>query len=362
MSLTFFIGPSGSGKTTELIKLLRKATKEGASTFLYLPDHPHISQRPNVKKGGLMGCRTRQLYFPISDVINDGGLVTALSNSHSGDVVALDEAQHFGEGIFDSIVEAANRGVLVAAALPLLPSFPRDACKDLSIVTPNHSEAIQHLEKILLESGPKPGERYTYSPIYGVDLPAFSYVRKDCEARLKLLLASAKQAMNFTETAPAGSSYLDVGCCTGYFVEGMADAGFTSVGVEVQSCFAKLCSFNSDFRKSGTLYIQENLYDYAKHSKYYDVISAFAVVQWVMAQRGYEEGLECLKNLMDCARKVFVLEMGYTSEDIYKDKIDVTINREWVENALSTIGHFNHIEFHPQGTGGIWRDLFIAYR
>ena len=60
---------------------------------------------------------------------------------------------------------------------------------------------------------------------------------------------------------------------------------------------------------------------------------------------------------------ICVVEMGYTAEPIYRDKITdrpMEIDRRWVLNLMEQSGHFDTIELHPTGENGIWRDIFVG--
>lgn len=142
----------------------------------------------------------------------------------------------------------------------------------------------------------------------------------------------------------------------------MAAAGFSSTGVDVQKIYVDMARSLSTFRDSSTTYIQQNAYDFSKGTEKFDIISSFATIQWVMVQRGYAEGSESLVNLMNRENRVFVLEMGYTSEDIYKGKIEVEIDRKWSENVLRNEGGFANVKGYWAGQNGLWRDVFIASR
>lgn len=362
MGLHVFVGESGVGKTTEIIKYLRKAHKAGRRISLYLSDDPFLSNRPNVKPGGKMGCRTAGLHVPITAVLNTNTLRERLAGHTSGDVVAVDEGQYFGEEIVDALADAKGRGVDVVIGMPSPTQLERLMAAGATVISPNHTDAMAEFAEMLERNAPYPNERHAYQPLFGVNLDDFKYVREDCPQRLNLMLSAARKQLNFTTDAPAGKTYVDVGCCSGYFCEGMAAAGFESTGVDVQQIFIDMGKKLSDFRGSGVTYIKQNAYDFSKRGEHYDIISSFATIQWVMTQRGYDEGLETLVCLMDRANEMFVLEMGYTSEDIYKGKISVEIDRQWTENVLRNEGRFANVKGYWQGQNGLWRDVFIATR
>jgi hypothetical protein len=84
-----------------------------------------------------------------------------------------------------------------------------------------------------------------------------------------------------------------------------------------------------------------------------------------MAQRGYAAGVNCFKALFERTRHVCIVEMGYSTEEIYKTKIldrPGEIDKHWVLGIMKEHGNFQHIEFYPSGERGIWRDIFIGYK
>ncbi|MFA7430316.1 MAG: methyltransferase domain-containing protein [Rhodospirillaceae bacterium] len=361
MALTVFIGPPGAGKSTEIIKLLRRAQRNGDRVALYLPDHEFLNCRPNVKPGGYMGCRTGGLSFPITKVVGVAELETILGAAQPRDLVVIDEVQYLGPSICPALIRAHHNDVNVVVGMPSqhqLIDLEKGGC---TVVKPNHAQDVSEFDKLLETSPPFPGERRAYQPLFGLDLD-FSYVREDCPQRLKIMLSACRIKMGFSSEVPAGKTYLDVGCCSGYFVEGMASAGFKSTGVDVQKVFFDIGRKLSTYRDSGTEYILENASDFSRREEKYDVISTFATIQWVMVQQGYEAGRQALINLMNRANDVFVLEMGYSSEDVYKGKIDVEIDREWTLSILKNEGAFGAVRGYWAGENGLWRDVFVAMR
>ena len=57
-----------------------------------------------------------------------------------------------------------------------------------------------------------------------------------------------------------------------------------------------------------------------------------------------------------------MIEMGYTAEEIYKDKLPFAIDRSWVLDRMRTEGKFDEVLLFKKGTRGIWRDLFVGIR
>ncbi len=79
-----------------------------------------------------------------------------------------------------------------------------------------------------------------------------------------------------------------------------------------------------------------------------------------MVQRSYDAGAECIEMLAGKTRRVMVLEMPYSAEEHYSDKLSVQIDRDWVLDVIRPC--FAKVDLIEAGTHGIKRDLFIGYK
>ena len=133
----------------------------------------------------------------------------------------------------------------------------------------------------------------------------------------------------------------------------MAEQGFRSHGVDVAEHFIFWANKVAFSKGQAIDYKCQDLLDFLRTSdSTYDVVSTFATVQWVMDQRGYEAGMECFQRIFEKTGSICIVEMGYTTEDIYKMKIKdrpSEIDRQWVMNLMESSGKFSQIEFHPAG-------------
>ena len=93
----------------------------------------------------------------------------------------------------------------------------------------------------------------------------------------------------------------------------------------------------------------------------FDITSALSVFQWIMIQAGVERGLECLDLLFQKTERICFLEMGYTAEAHYKDRLKIQIDREWTRAMLER-GGFAEVRVLDARTHGIKRDLFVGLR
>lgn len=366
MAVKVFAGPTGSGKSTTMIRMLRNERNKGRKVYLFLSaDTTILTSRRNVRPGGLMGCRTPGLTFPINFVEKTPSTIRVLEELPPGSLAAFDEAQYFDDRIAESWMEASHRGIDVVIGMPSARQLRKLKQGGAEIEMVNSGQALKQIVEELYLNKPFPGERHAYQPIFGVDLPDWTFVRQDSLARLNNIL-NASQAYfsavdrNLTETE---LRFLDFGCCSGFFCEGLAQQGYQATGVDVQNVFLKWGKMLSDLNMSNVRYVCKDGLTFAQElDEKFDVISALATVQWIMVQKGYDAGATTLRRLFAACEHLFILEMGYTEEDVYKGKIDKTIDRAWVMNFMREYGGFAKIVLAPRGTGGRWRDVFFGFK
>ena len=404
MSLKVFTGLPASGKTSTLIDEMINRKNAGGHVMLILSsEHEALTKRRNVKPGGLMGCRDKNKSYPIDAVMDSNEAAALLTTQEPGTMIVFDEAQYFHPALVGSWQTASERGVDVLVGTPsehqlqLLANishervhievscscgrapasqvlYDKDLTYPLHLCTDCHakqkSDAIASLLAEVRRSEPFPDKLHTYQPFYDLDMEGWALVRTDCPARLNVLLDAVSRCASVGEKLadPLGqASFIDLGCCSGFFSDAMADHGFRSAGVDISKDFIAWASRLANIKAQDVSYVQSDLMSYLTSSaeKRFDVISTFATVQWVMAQSGYEAGLACFEAIFERANSICVVEMGYTAEPIYRDKITdrpMEIDRRWVLNLMEQSGHFDTIELHPTGENGIWRDIFVGFK
>tara|TARA_B110000503_G_scaffold36326_1_gene59408 strand:- start:1298 stop:2887 length:1590 start_codon:yes stop_codon:yes gene_type:complete len=403
MSLRVYTGLPASGKTGAIITEMESRKIAGGKVLLILSsEHEELTRRPNVKPQGLMGCRDQAKSYPIDHVIDSLQAAKLLETQASGTMVVFDEAQYFQPELVHGWQQAAERGVDILVGTPSkgqlarLEAVPHErvhmkvACicgddesahvvyKD-DLIYPTHlckrcyeehmNLEVDRLLEVVKKSKPFPGDRHTYQPFFDIEMNGWGLVRKDCMARLNIILDAVSRCEVVSkkiEAAVEQPSFVDLGCCSGFFADGMTTKGFLAAGVDVSEDFIKWASQLAVIKGQAVTYTQQDLLEHlTTTTKHYDVISTFATVQWVMAQKGYEAGIRCFDEIFDKADSICVIEMGYTSEPIYNDKITdrpSEINRDWVHKLMEGSGKFDTIELHPSGENGIWRDIFVGFK
>ena len=430
MSLIALAGLPGVGKTTRLIRTLQEAKEKGRPTRLFLcSDSEELRSRPHVREGGLMGCRTPGLNFPIDHFVPTQAVGQILEELPEGVLVAFDEATWFGPEIVSVWAKAERRGMdLIVSSLSdeqiqrlsrigydvTTMTVPCMLCgreqgtrsvecfvshgRSFVVACDACNEAIEHNrrrarrvrlpEKVSAEivdflkrMKPFPNEEHAYQPLVDIKLPGWDFVRGDSPVRAQLIWAtfndafpSISEATINASSLPSGARselshertphYLDLGCCTGYFCEFFAARGWRSTGLDIDKDFIQLARHLTHLRESRISYFQQGLLDFVRtHTHdFYDITSSFATVQWVMAQSGLDDGMECLKWIFSKAKRMCALEMGYTEEEIYKDKLPIIVDREWVLDTMHSFGGFDQVIHFEKGTRGLWRDLFIGLK
>ena len=403
MSLTVYTGLPAVGKTSRLIDAMRNHQSAGGSVKLFLSsEHYELTRRPNVKPGGIMGCRTPGYNFKIDHVVDTQEAKRLLVAMQKGEMAVFDEAQFFLPEIVSAWCKAAKRGVLVLVGTPSarqldilqkkgqeiteikVPcqcgkadattviyeenlTYPTHLCADCK--DSHQKEVLTDIFKEMRETDPFPGEDKSYQPFHNVDMPGWEFVREDSGARAELVKRAVERCPALVSAREQGGqklTFLDLGCCSGFFCDAMTEYGFSSTGVDVTKRFidwaeriAKLKGQNIDLRaEDAKKYITSS-------DEKIDVTATFATIQWVMTQQGYDAGIECFKHLFDRTRHICIVEMGYTLEDIYKERIPDRpreIDKNWVLDIMQEFGDFAKIEVHPAGENGIWRDVFVGFK
>lgn len=225
-------------------------------------------------------------------------------------------------------------------------------------------EVLDRLER----QAPYPGEKVIYQPIELEECATWRQLRPDSKDRVDLMTRIVRESGLPKSDTYGHSTYLDVGCNTGYFCHQMRRLGFYAEGVDVVEGDIEVArQLDSFFRKDHNNYVIADAYNYLRDTqdRHIDVTSAFAVFQWLMIQTSIERGIECLKWLFAKTNRVCFLEMGYASEAQYKDKLPENIDRTWVWQKMEQLGEFAEIRMYDAKKHGLMfgtRDLFVGIK
>lgn len=405
MSITLLTGLPGSGKSRRLIELVNAAHAEGrpARTFV-CSDFPWPSHHGSFWIHRKLVCGQPGLICDIDHFVSSEEAASILATVPAGSLVAIEEGYAFRRSAVDDWSLASKRGVEVVVAAPsnhqmvLLDEQEYVAtnltvrcqrcesrnAKEVIITTDGGTlsvceacfrelaeEARATIIECLRDEHPSPGEDALYQPVDFPELDGWRLARRDSMARADEVDKVLRDLGLSPGDSQATPSYLDVGCNTGLFCDYFARRGFRAKGVDATTRFITVARLLDAFFRRRTrptgewvLYERANAYEYLRDTQQerFDVTSAFAIFQWLMIQRTEEHGLKCIEWLAAKTKRVCVLEMGYTREDMYKDQLDIDINREWVITAMRERGGFSDIRVIDASPGGLQRDLFIGVR
>ena len=395
MSMEILTGLPGSGKSERLIELVESARDAGQEVqTIACSDSLILQSRPNLTKNRRIGSRSG-LNTKLDRFESTEDAVQFLNTAASGSLLAFDEAQHFGAEIVDAWCAASDRGVNVLIASPsngqlelLLqrghsPKVLTLACQKCGAkeaaeffchMDENRTEAVcdgcyekvkkataKKAARLLKKQAPHPGKKIIYQP---VELPAcerWEIIREDSQRRFEIV----RQACTEIGLLDSESSYLDVGCNTGFFCHRMSQAGFHSTGVDVVKEDIELARLLSAYlRRDYAKYIESDAYTYLKHTQEvrFDVTSAFSVFQWIMIQKTAQHGLHCMNWLFRKSKRLCILEMGESTEDHYVKRIGMKYDSLWIRTFMETSGEFEQVEVYEGEKHGLKRDLFLGIK
>ena len=341
-----------------------------------------------------MGCRSG-LTTEVDHFVSAERCIALLGDAPRGALLAFDEAQHFGERLVEPWCAAAERGaeLLIASASPAqLEALGRaghtstrlplecQACRQREATTffvhrdddrtesvcPSchdslRAEAEREVVERLERGIPYKGQQWIYQPVELEACADWKVVREDTAARFELI----GDACRHQGLPEAHSTYLDVGCNTGYFCNRMAHLGFRSTGVDttvndIEVARLLGCYVRRDFAS----YVLADAHDWLAETRNeaFDVTSAFSVFQWVMIQKTPEHGLDCMRWLFGKTRRICILEMGESTEAHYVERVGMPYDSGWIHRFMRETGEFERIDVIEASEHGILRDLFVGYK
>jgi hypothetical protein len=400
--ITALTGPSGAGKTRQLVERVIQARVDGRTTAnIVRSDHSLIMTRSELTVLRVLPCGDPGMLVSLDHVVPPRECAVILRRLPAGSLAAFDEAQHFGAEIVPAWLQAARRGVEILLTNPSVAQVQelgdrlteerltlpcqrcglRDATTsylapdrdatiavcaacDEELVTTARAEIVRRLE----EQAPHPGQRIIYQPVELPECADWEVLRADSETRLDLMTRVLEAAGVYRrdprEGAPGSYSYLDVGSNTGYFCRQAALLWLRSEGVDVVEGDIEVSRLLSSFIARDTVrYAVADCYEYLRDTQQqrFDVTSAFSVFQWLMVQRSSAQpGIDCLQWLFAKTMRVCFLEMGYSAEGHYRDKLGVDVDRQWVQRQMADSGAFARMAVFDGAANGLMRDLFVG--
>ena len=161
------------------------------------------------------------------------------------------------------------------------------------------------------------------------------------------------------------STYLDVGCNTGFFCHQMYKAGFRSTGVDVTVRGIEVAKLLGTYvRRDYANYGVSDAHEYLRttQGELFDVTSAFSVFQWVMIHKTHEHGLASMRWLFRKTGRICILEMGESTEAHYVERIGMRYDSAWICDFRQRHGGFERIDLLDNKTNKLKRGLLVCCR
>jgi SAM-dependent methyltransferase len=399
--VTIFQGLPGAGKSKRLIELVNAALAAGRPTLTFAcADSPWMCQRDEIQRQRLLCSRDPAFVCKLNHFVSTSEAARILGKVKAKTLVVFEEAQYFAPEIALHWIGAAKRGLelLICSPSPaqkqLLCAYPRieanftipcQRChqNDASafVVLPGQDatrslcgdchksliqESRQEIVKRLQHQAPHPGEKAIYQPVELPECAGWKVLRPDSQRRVEIMTEIFRELELLPRIQQGGFTYLDVGCNTGFFCHKMRQLGFHSEGEDVvKEDIAVAQMLDSYIRRDRNVFVARDAYEYLRDTqdRMFDVTSAFAVFQWLMIQTNADRGIACLEWLFAKTRRVCFIEMGYSAEAQYKDRLPINIDRAWVEKIMREKGGFAEVRVFPAGDKhGVSRDLFVGIK
>ena len=395
MAITILTGLPGSGKSETLITKVGTALREGRVALTFLScESPILHTRVSITEHRRLSCRSG-LHTPLDHFVSNEQAIELLGDAPPGTLLAFDEAQYFGEQLAESWYAASDRGVEILIASPSAAQLKalnrrgydtkrmqltcqvcqeRTASRFFCHLDDDRTESVcdDCFERLkaktkaeiidrLRRGAPYPREEWTYQPVELPECSRWGVIRMDTRRRFQLI----KDICASRALPSAHSSYLDVGCSTGFFCLQMSKAGFRSTGVDVAANDIEIARLLSTyFRRDYATYVVSDAYEYLKvtQDRTFDVTSAFSVFQWVMIQNTPEHGLDCMRWLFQKTKRICILEMGDSTEAHYIERIGLKYDSAWIYDFAQTNGGFERIDLIDRKSNKLKRDLLIGYK
>lgn len=393
-NITILSGLPGAGKSESLITQVNQAREAGRAVLVFMcSDSPVLRGRPGITKHGMIGSRSK-LKTKVDHFVSTDKCIALVGEAPHGALLAFDEAQHFGEALIDAWCAAAHRGADILIASPNMAQIEeldrrgykatrlsldcqacgeraattvfvhRDEDRTESVCATCHdrlrADAKREVVERLERGSPYPGKKCIYQPVELEECADWEVIRDDSDTRFDLISKICRDQ----GLPQAHTTYLDVGCNTGYFCNRMTRLGFLSTGVDVTANDIEVARLLGSYvRRDYAAYVLADAHAYLAESQQeaYDVTSAFSVFQWVMIQNTPEHGLDCMRWLFRKTRRICVLEMGESTEAHYS-KLGMHYDSDWIYRFMKAEGDFERIDVINAKEQHILRDLFVGYK
>jgi SAM-dependent methyltransferase len=388
MPITLLTGLAGSGKSTRLLETVNAALEQGRPALTFAcSDAPWLRGREDIQVYQVLTCRRPGLVAPLHHFVTAQQSAEILRETAPGTLVAFEEAQYFGPSLVPHWLEADRRGLHLLIASPSGGQLRRlngHACDRVHLVIPcqrcGAADAVSYFrrpdreatisvceacrEEMVREGHrqilerlrampPSPGQEVTQQPVELPECAAWHVTRPDCSA-VAGLMAFTIRRVGLEGQASRLSSYLDVGCGTGYFCHRLGKLRFFCEGVDASSdniTVARL--LDSYLRRDHSAWITADPCQYLgdARGRRFDVTSAFDASRWLPPG---DTAAACLRRLFDVTERLCFVTAGHAAEGAGPDNAEA---RLMLESGL-----FAEVLCYEAAGHGLATDLFVGIK
>jgi SAM-dependent methyltransferase len=173
------------------------------------------------------------------------------------------------------------------------------------------------LQQLLLDVLWLDGRKALYQPVAAPELACeWALVRK-CTDRLEKMI----RFLDARKIAPNGTSYLDLACSYGWFVDGMLNAGYDATGVERDPIALEVGQVAYGLPSERTSR-SDCVRFLLEHPRRWDVVSCFSLLHHFVLGNGRISAEEMIRLLDRATGRVLFLDMGQSHEAWFAESLE----------------------------------------
>jgi SAM-dependent methyltransferase len=210
--------------------------------------------------------------------------------------------------------------------------------KEIDVEVRRRDAVLTPLQRLLLDVLWLKGRKKLYQPVDSPELAREWVLIRKCTDRLEKMT----RFLSAHGLAPKDTSYVDVGCSYGWFVDKMLRAGFDAIGVERDPIALQVGQVayglpsDRSLRSDAVRFLRE-------HQRTWDVVSCFSMLHHFVRGNGRVSAEELIRLLDRATGRVLFLDTGQSHEAWFVESL-----KEWtapfIQEWLLRYTSFTHVE------------------
>lgn len=202
----------------------------------------------------------------------------------------------------------------------------------LALIHPE--SAITPLQELLLDQIWLRGKLQLYQPISSPEIQKEWLLVRRCTDRFQLVKSFLRKN---NLLPPACTSFLDIACSYGWFIQAFNHLGFFTKGVEIDPAAVEIGRLVYGLKSDQIT--RSEVVNYLKNDKErYDIILAFSLLHHFVLNRGSISAEQMLALIDSKTNMVFFFDMGQSHEEWFRKSLakwDSYYIEQWVRNNSS---------------------------